>query len=292
MPTAAYDLCLFHGQETPQEIGKNWFVDQTNPAGGFVRILDSSQVWEERMDERKMITMEGLTTYLDPGRGWTITSGHCFQILTSSKQVAKTLRLWRGKDAALVGLENHLQLKSPDVKAVTAARAFMATLATSSFRRPSPRVAEPDPRHSEEMLPHPTVADVHDATVSTVPLHRESVAVEGNRLHDSTVVRVRKVTGRMDPPEHLLPISELRKGDVIVSAEQIVRGEFQLGWATVVCLLAFELRDPQILVINGVTMTSPLSSGHDAGEGDETVSGVGRFSQKAARPSIYYTPGL
>jgi len=76
----------------------------------------------------------------------------------------------------------------------------------------------------------------------------------------------------MDPPEHFLPISELRKGDLIAWAEQNVRGGFQLGWAAVVCLLAFELRDPQILVvINGVTMTPSLSSGHDEGEGHETT---------------------
>ena len=44
-------------------------------AGGFVRIKDSSQVWEKRVDELRIITIEGLTTCLDPGRGWTITSG-------------------------------------------------------------------------------------------------------------------------------------------------------------------------------------------------------------------------
>jgi len=197
---------------------------------------------------------------------------HCFQFLTSSKQVAKTLRVWRGREAALAGLANHLQLKSPDEKAVKAAQAFMATLATSSFRRPSPRVTEPDLSHSEGMLPHPTVTGVHDATASTVPLYRELVAVEGVRLHDSTLVRVRGITGGMDPPEHFLPILELRKGGVIASAEQNERGGFQLGWATVVCLLAFELRDHQILVvINGVTMTPPLSSGHTEGEGNETT---------------------
>jgi len=145
----------------------------------------------------------------------------------------------------------------------------MATLATSSFRRPSPRAAEPDPRHSKEVLSHPTVTDVQDATVNTVPLHRESVAVEGVRLHESTLVRVRKMTGGMDSPVHLLQIWEPQKGDVIASAEQNVRGGFQLGWATVVCLLASELRDPQILVvINGVTMTSQLSSGYDEGGGE------------------------
>jgi len=68
MPTAAYDP----GLRTPLVIGKNWFLDQEIPAGGHVRIKDSSQVWEERMDKTRIITMEGLTTGLDPGRGWTI----------------------------------------------------------------------------------------------------------------------------------------------------------------------------------------------------------------------------
>ena len=55
-------------------IGQNWFLDQEIPVGGFIRIQDSSQVWEEQVDETKIITTEGLTTCLDPGRGWTITS--------------------------------------------------------------------------------------------------------------------------------------------------------------------------------------------------------------------------
>ena len=38
----------------PLVIGKNWFL----AAGGFVRIQDSSQVWEERVDETRIITME------------------------------------------------------------------------------------------------------------------------------------------------------------------------------------------------------------------------------------------
>jgi len=75
MPTSAYDPSLLREQETPLVIGKNWFLDQEIPAGGFVRIQDSSQVWEERVDETRIITREGLTTCLDPGRGWTITSG-------------------------------------------------------------------------------------------------------------------------------------------------------------------------------------------------------------------------
>jgi len=75
MPTAAYDPGLLREQEMPLVIGKNWLLDQEIPAGGFVRILDSSQVWEERVDETRSIKTEGLTACLDPGRGWTITSG-------------------------------------------------------------------------------------------------------------------------------------------------------------------------------------------------------------------------
>ena len=75
MPTAAYDPGLLREQETPLVIRNNWFLDQEIPAGGFVRIQDSSQVWEERVDETRIITKEGLTTCPDLGRGWTITSG-------------------------------------------------------------------------------------------------------------------------------------------------------------------------------------------------------------------------
>jgi len=75
MPTAAYDPRLLREQEMPLVIRKNWFLDQEIPAGGFIRILDLSQVWEDQVDETRIITTEGLTTCLDPGRGWTITSG-------------------------------------------------------------------------------------------------------------------------------------------------------------------------------------------------------------------------
>jgi len=74
MPTAACDPGLLRDQETPLVIGMNWFLDQEIPAGGFVRILDSLHVLEERVDETRIITMEGLTTCLDPKRGCIITS--------------------------------------------------------------------------------------------------------------------------------------------------------------------------------------------------------------------------
>jgi len=94
MPTAAYDPQLLREQETPLEIGKDWFLDQNIPAGGFARILDSSQVWEERVDETRIITMEGLTTCLDPGQGWTITSG--------GWNFLKKQECWEGHEQALI----------------------------------------------------------------------------------------------------------------------------------------------------------------------------------------------
>ena len=94
MPTAAYDPQLLREQETPLEIGKDWFLDQNIPACGFARILDSSQVWEERVDETRIITMEGLTTCLDPGQGWTITSG--------GWNFLKKQECWEGHEQALI----------------------------------------------------------------------------------------------------------------------------------------------------------------------------------------------
>jgi len=91
--------------------------------------------------EANLLTFYG--PHMKRPAGRILFSPHCFQILTSSKQVAKTLRGYRGREAALVGLENHLQLKTPDEKAVKAARAIMATLENSSFRTPT----EPQPWH-------------------------------------------------------------------------------------------------------------------------------------------------
>jgi len=94
MPTAAYNPDLPREHETPPEIGKDWFLDQESPASGFVRILDSSQVWEERVDETRVITTEGLTTCLHPGRGWTITSGRW--------NFLKKQECWEGHKQALI----------------------------------------------------------------------------------------------------------------------------------------------------------------------------------------------
>jgi len=50
MPIAAHDPGLLREKETPLVIGKIWFLDQEIPADSFIRVQDSSQVWEERVD--------------------------------------------------------------------------------------------------------------------------------------------------------------------------------------------------------------------------------------------------
>jgi len=51
-------------------------------------------VWEERVDETRIITTEGLTTCLDPGRGWAITSG--------AWNFLKKQECWEGHEQALI----------------------------------------------------------------------------------------------------------------------------------------------------------------------------------------------
>jgi len=84
MPTSAYDSGLLREQETPLLIRKNWFLDQEILAGGFDRIQDSSQVWEERVDETRIITTEGLTTCLDPGPVKKTTSQNVWPRINSN----------------------------------------------------------------------------------------------------------------------------------------------------------------------------------------------------------------
>jgi len=78
----------------PLVIGQNWFLDQEISAGGFVRIQDSSHLWGERVDETRIITTEGLTTRLDPLRGWTITS--------RGWNFLKKQECWEGHEQALI----------------------------------------------------------------------------------------------------------------------------------------------------------------------------------------------
>jgi len=96
-PTAAYDPRFFRQTETPlvREKPLDLSLDQETPASGFVRIPDySSLVWERRVDEMRIITTEGLTTCLDPGRGWTIT--------IKGWNFLKKQGCWEGHEQALI----------------------------------------------------------------------------------------------------------------------------------------------------------------------------------------------
>jgi len=52
-----------------------WFLDQdipSHPKEGYIRILDESLLWEERLGKPRITTAEGPTTCMEPHRGWTI----------------------------------------------------------------------------------------------------------------------------------------------------------------------------------------------------------------------------
>ena len=73
--TAGVDDPLFLPErEVHAETGINWFLDQEIPKGGYVRILAESLLWEERLGKTRISTTEGLTTCMEPHRGWTIAS--------------------------------------------------------------------------------------------------------------------------------------------------------------------------------------------------------------------------
>jgi len=73
-PLAVDDLLLLPEQEVHAESGINWFLDQEILTGGYVRILAESLLWEERLGKTRIRTTEGLTTCMEPHRGWTIAS--------------------------------------------------------------------------------------------------------------------------------------------------------------------------------------------------------------------------
>jgi len=71
---AVDDPLLLPEREVHADIGINWFLDQEIPKGGCVRILAESLLWEEHLGKTRIITTEGLTTCMEPHRGWTIAS--------------------------------------------------------------------------------------------------------------------------------------------------------------------------------------------------------------------------
>jgi len=73
-PLAVDDPLLLSEREVHAEISINWFLDQEIPKGGYVRILPESLLWEERLGKIRIRATEGLTTCMEPHRGWTIAS--------------------------------------------------------------------------------------------------------------------------------------------------------------------------------------------------------------------------
>ena len=73
-PLAVDDPLLLPEREVHAEISINWFLDREIPKGGYVRILAESLLWEERLGKTRIGTTEGLTTCMEPHRGWTIAS--------------------------------------------------------------------------------------------------------------------------------------------------------------------------------------------------------------------------
>jgi len=73
-PLAVDDPLLLPEREVHAEIGIDWFLDQEIPKGGYVRILVELLLLEERRGQTRIRTTEGLTTCLEPQRGWTIAS--------------------------------------------------------------------------------------------------------------------------------------------------------------------------------------------------------------------------
>jgi len=73
-PLAVDDPLLLLQRDVHEEIGINWFLDQEIPEGGYVRIQAESLLWEERLGKTRVSTTEGLTTCMEPHRGWTIAS--------------------------------------------------------------------------------------------------------------------------------------------------------------------------------------------------------------------------
>jgi len=71
---AVDDPLLLLEREVHAEICINWFLDQEIPKGGYVRILAETLLWEEHLGKTRIRTTEGLTTCMEPHRGWTITS--------------------------------------------------------------------------------------------------------------------------------------------------------------------------------------------------------------------------
>jgi len=71
---AVDDPLLLPERKVHAEIGINWFLDREIPKGGYVRIPAELLLWEDRLGKTRIKTTEGLATFMEPHRGWTIAS--------------------------------------------------------------------------------------------------------------------------------------------------------------------------------------------------------------------------
>ena len=75
-PLAVDDPLLLPEREVHAEIGINCFFGREIPKGGYVRVQAESILWEERLGNTRIRTTEGLTTCMEPHRGWTFASSN------------------------------------------------------------------------------------------------------------------------------------------------------------------------------------------------------------------------
>jgi len=73
-PLSVDDPLLVPEKEVYAKIGIIFFLDREIPKGGYVRILAESLLWKERLGKTRIRTTEGLTTCMEPHRGWAIAS--------------------------------------------------------------------------------------------------------------------------------------------------------------------------------------------------------------------------
>jgi len=76
-PLAVDDPLLLPEREVHAEISIDWFLDQdipSHPKGGYVRTLAELLLWEERLGKARIRSTDGLTTCMEPHKGWTIAS--------------------------------------------------------------------------------------------------------------------------------------------------------------------------------------------------------------------------
>ena len=112
-PLAVDDPLLLPEQEVHAEININWVLDQEIPKGGYVRILAESLLSEERLGKTKIRTTEGLTTSMEPHRGWTIDlliDRHDFSYLLHQHCRVTSLRIIQSPCISWIGRVHLLPL--------------------------------------------------------------------------------------------------------------------------------------------------------------------------------------